>query len=106
MDRFANRLTENKQTNQKQTSSRTKLLIVSHLILLFEAIALGTLHLGDVLQEVGHTDRRMQLSSLVGNIHRLPLLEGVGVGLHQAAGIAGHRVGLVYEHREKERRGQ
>ena len=36
-----------------------------HLILLLEAIALGRLHLVDVLQEVGHTHRGMQLSRVV-----------------------------------------
>ena len=36
-----------------------------HLVLLLEAIALGRLHLVDVLQEVGHTHRRMQLSRVI-----------------------------------------
>ena len=67
----------------------------AHLVLLLEAIALGTLHLRDVLEQVGHPDGGVQLSSLVGHVRRLTLL--VRVRLHQAAGVAGHRVCLVWE---------
>ena len=67
----------------------------AHLILLLEAIALGTLHLRDVLEQVSHPDGGVQLSSLVGHVGRLALL--VCVRLHQAAGVAGHRVCLVWE---------
>lgn len=37
-----------------------------HLIFLFKAVALGGLHLVDVLQEVGHSDSRVELSCVVG----------------------------------------
>lgn len=36
-----------------------------HLVLLLEAIALGRLHLVDVLQEVGHTHCRVQLPRVI-----------------------------------------
>lgn len=36
-----------------------------HLVLLLEAVALGRLHLVDVLKEVGHTHRGMQLPRVV-----------------------------------------
>lgn len=43
----------------------------------------------------------MELSGLVGHVGRLSLL--VGVGLHQAAVVAGHRVGLIWERRPTEK---
>lgn len=69
--------------------------VCAHLVLLLEAIALGTLHLCDVLEQVGHPDGGVQLSGLVGHVGRLTLL--VRVWLHQAAGVAGHRVRLIWE---------
>lgn len=47
--------------------------VASYLVLLLEAVALGALHLGDVLEEVCHADRRVQLTRLVRHIDRLPL---------------------------------
>lgn len=65
----------------------------AHLVFLLEAVALGTLHLCDVLKEVCHPDGGVELPGLIGHVGRLPLL--VSMGLHQAAGIAGHRVGFI-----------
>lgn len=67
----------------------------SYLILLLEAVALGTLHLCDVLEEVRHADRRMQLARLIRHINRLPLPQGVSVRLHQAASVAAHVLALI-----------
>lgn len=67
----------------------------SYLVLLLEAVSLGALHLGDVLEEVGHADGRVQLARLVRHVHRLPLPQGVSVRLHQAAGVAAHVLALV-----------
>lgn len=70
--------------------------LASYLVLLLEAVALGTLHLGDVLQQVGHSDGRVQLPRLIGQrlALGLPLLV---VGLDQAAGLAGHGVTVVWK---------
>lgn len=89
----------------------------THLILLFEAVSLGALHLGDVLEQVGHADGRVELTRLIGHVRCLALPErecvcgvrgvhgvcgvSVGVRLHQAACVAGHRLRLVFK-REKE----
>lgn len=67
----------------------------SYLVLLLESVALRALHLGDVLEEVGHADRRVQLTRLVRHIHLLPLPQGVSVRLHQAAGVAAHVLAFV-----------
>lgn len=67
----------------------------SYLVLLLEAVALSTLHLGDVLEEVGDADRRVQLARLVRHVHGLPLPQGVSVRLHQAAGVAAHVLALI-----------
>lgn len=69
--------------------------LASYLVLLLEAVALGALHLGDVLEEVRHADRRVQLTRLVRHIDRLPLPQGVSVRLHQAAGVAAHVLALI-----------
>lgn len=66
-----------------------------YLILLLEAVALGALHLGDVLEEVGHADGRVQLTRLIRHIDGLPLPQGVSVRLHQAAGVAAHVLALI-----------
>lgn len=66
-----------------------------YLVLLLEAVALGAFHLGDVLEEVRHADRRVQLTRLVRHVHGLALPQGVGVGLHQAAGVAAHVLALI-----------
>lgn len=68
-------------------------LAQAHLILLLEAIALSTFHLSYVLEEICHADGRVKLPSLVRHVGSLSLL--VCVGLHQAAGVTGHCVGLV-----------
>ena len=52
----------------------------AYLILLLEAIALSTLHLSDVLEEVCHTDSWVKLPCLVRHVSSLALL--VRVGLH------------------------
>lgn len=66
-----------------------------HLVLLLEAVPFGTLHLCDVLQQVGHSDSRVQLSRLIGQ--RLPLrLALLVVGLDQATGFTGHSVAVVW----------
>lgn len=77
----------------------------THLILLLKAVALGTLHLGDVLEQVGHADGRVELTGLVGrNIRHLPLLLiGVAVGLDQTTGVTGHGVVLIWKHRGRTR---
>ena len=80
----------------------------SYLVLLLEAVSFGALHLGDVLQEVGHADGRVQLACLVRDaLHRsVPiavaltlLLKGVcqrvRMRLHQATGVTAHRLALV-----------
>lgn len=67
----------------------------SHLVFLLEAVTLGTLHLRDVLEQVCHADGGVKLPGLVGHVGRLALL--VSMGLHQAAGVAGHRVAFVWE---------
>lgn len=67
--------------------------VLAHLVFLLETVALGTLHLRDVLKQVCHSDGRVELPRLVGHIGGLPLL--VCVGLHQAAGVASHRVGFI-----------
>lgn len=73
----------------------------AHLILLLEAVALGALHLCDVLEQVGHPDGGVELPGLVGHVGWLTLL--VGVGLHQAAGVTGHRVRLIWEKKAVEK---
>ena len=65
----------------------------AYLVFLLEAVALGTLHLRDVLKQVCYPDGGVKLPRLVGHVGRLTLL--VRVGLHQAAGVTGHRVGFV-----------
>ncbi len=70
-------------------------MVASYLILLLEAVALGALHLGDVLEKVCHADRRVQLTRLVRHINRLTLPQGVSVRLHQAAGVAAHVLALI-----------
>lgn len=60
----------------------------SHLIFLFEAIALSSLHLVDVLEEVGHSDSRVELPCVVGGAFTSTLVPW-GVS-QQAAGFV-HR---------------
>lgn len=70
--------------------------MASYLVLLLEAVALSTLHLSDVLEEVGHTNGRVQLPRLIRDVDRLPLPQRVSVRLHQAAGVAAHVLALIY----------
>lgn len=77
------------ETNDVESKLKT------HLVLLFEAVTLGALHLCDVLEKIGHTDSRMKLSRLIWDIHRLTFLVGVSMRLHQAAGLAVHGVVFV-----------
>lgn len=65
----------------------------AHLVFLLEAVALSTLHLRDVLKQVCYSDGGVKLPGLVGHVSRLALL--VRVGLHQAAGVTGHRVSFI-----------
>lgn len=69
--------------------------MASYLVLLLEAVALGALHLGDVLEEVGHADRWVQLARLVRHVHGLPLPQRVSVRLHQAARVTAHVLALI-----------
>lgn len=69
--------------------------VAHYLVFLLEAVALGALHLGDVLKEVCHADRRVQLTRLVRHVDGLPLPQGVSVRLYQAAGVAAHVLALV-----------
>lgn len=48
----------------------------SYLILLFESVSLGRLHLVDVLQEVSHPDGRVELTRVIGRA--LPPTVAVG----------------------------
>lgn len=57
----------------------------AHLVLLFEAVAFGRLHLVDVLQEVGHSDGRVELPGVVGGA--LPATVAVRGTSQQAAGL-------------------
>lgn len=69
--------------------------VASYLVLLLEAVALGAFHLGDVLEEVCHTDGRVELTRLIRHVDWLPLPQGVSVRLHQAAGVAAHVLALI-----------
>lgn len=53
--------------------------VASYLVLLLETVALCTLHLRDVLEEVCHADCRVQLTCLVRHVNGLPLPQGVSV---------------------------
>jgi len=83
--------------SEAQTSDETKAKLSkrTHLVFLFEAVALGALHLRDVLEKIGHADGRMKLSRLIWDVHRLTLLVGVSMRLNQAAGLAVHGVVFV-----------
>ena len=76
----------------------------SYLVLLLEAVSLRAFHLGDVLEEVGHADGWVQLTRVVRHVHRLALSQGVGVRLHQAAGVAAQVLALVCTKTRKEDR--
>lgn len=64
-----------------------------HLILLLEAVALSCLHLVDVLQEVGHTHRRMQLPRVVWGA--LPATRTLRRAPQEAAGLSDPTAALI-----------
>lgn len=86
-------LTRSLTTSRAATVKPGKLC--AHLVLLLEAVTLGTFHLSDVLQQVGHSDGRVQLTRLIrqGLPLRLPLLV---VGLDKATGFTGHSVTVIW----------
>ena len=51
----------------------------AYLVLLLEAISFGTLHLSDVLKQVGHANGWVQLSRLIGNVYTVPFAQRVCV---------------------------
>lgn len=63
------------------TSSPTK----PYLVFLLEAVSLGRLHLVDVLEEVGHPHRGVQLARVIGRA--LPPTVPVRRASQQAAGL-------------------
>lgn len=83
------------------TQGHAGLQTLPHLVLLLEAVPFGTLHLRDVLQQVGHSDGRVQLTCLVGQCLplRLPLLV---VGLDQATGFTGHSVAVIWRQNRRQ----
>lgn len=58
----------------------------SYLILLFKPVTLPTLHLGDVLEQVCHSDGRLELARLVGHLHRLTASIWVRLDGHRGLG--------------------
>lgn len=64
-----------------------------HLVLLFEAVALGGFHLVDVLEKVGHAHGGVQLPRVVGRafasalVPRGPSQQAAGL-VHQATAVA------------------
>lgn len=59
--------------------------VVSYLIFLLEPIALASLHLGDVLQQVRHPDGRLELVPGIAQLHRVA--GPVGVSLDREGGL-------------------
>lgn len=53
--------------------------LVSYLVFLLEAIALASLHLSDVLKQVGHSDGRLELVPGVAHLHRVAGPVGVSL---------------------------
>lgn len=66
----------------------------SHLIFLFEAVALSSLHLVDVLQKVSHSDSRVELPCVVGGAFA-PTLMPRGAS-QQAAGLVHQTTSVTY----------
>lgn len=58
---------------------------VSYLIFLFEPVALASLHLGDVLQQVSHSDGGLELVPGITHLHRVT--SSVGVSLDRECGL-------------------
>lgn len=61
------------------------LWLVSYLIFLLEPVSLASLHLGDVLQQVGHPDGRLELVPGVAHLHRVT--GPVGMSLDCESGL-------------------
>lgn len=59
--------------------------LVSYLVFLLEAVALASLHLSDVLKQVGHSDGRLELVPGVAHLHRVA--GPVGVSLNGEGGL-------------------
>lgn len=54
------------KTKEETCISSVTDVCVPHLVLLLEAVTLSAFHLSDVLQQVGHSDGRVQLTRLIG----------------------------------------
>lgn len=59
--------------------------LVSYLVLLLEPIALASLHLGDMLQQVSHPDGRLELVPGIAHLHGVA--GPVGVSLDREGGL-------------------
>lgn len=68
-----------------------------YLVLLLEAVAVRGFHEVDVLQQVGHTDGGVQLSSLVRGLGTLAVVSGDV----QKAAVLCSRAGVVLVYRGK-----
>lgn len=53
--------------------------MVSYLIFLLEPVALASLHLGDVLEQVGHPDGRLELVPGIAHLHGVASPVGVSL---------------------------
>lgn len=71
------------------------------LVLLFEAVSLGGLHLVDVLQEVGDPDGRVELTRVVRRA--LPPTVAVRRAPQEAAGLVDGAALLIWEHEDTRR---
>lgn len=65
----------------------------AHLILLLEAIALGCLHLVDVLQKISHADRRVELPCVIRGA--LPTARAPRRTPQEAAGLSDTTASLI-----------
>lgn len=59
--------------------------MVPYLVFLLEPIALASLHLGDVLQQISHSDGRLELVPGIAHLHGVA--GPVGVGLDGESGL-------------------
>lgn len=59
--------------------------LASYLIFLLEPVALASLHLGDVLQQVGHPDGGLELVPRIAHLHGVA--GPVGVSLDREGGL-------------------
>lgn len=67
-----------------------------YLVLLFEAVPLSRLHLVDVLQEVGHSHSRVQLTRVIRRA--FPAAVAVRRASQQAAGLVDGAALFVWKH--------